>query len=475
LFCFAPNFILIADLAFMDLFLYDNWHRALRRFEPIHAGQVGLYCCGPTVYDYAHIGNLRTYLFEDLLRRTLAFNGYTVRHVMNITDVGHLVSDADDGEDKMEKGSRRTGESAWMLARRYTEAFQHDMRALNMLEPTLWCRATDHIAEQIAFVASLEEKGYTYRTDDGIYFDTGRQSDYGYLARQNLAGLDAGKRVELGGKRRATDFALWKFSPPDQHRQMEWDSPWGRGFPGWHIECSAMSAKYLGPWFDIHCGGEDHIAVHHSNEIAQTQACHGTRLANFWLHGYFLQLDAAKMSKSDGTFLTLASLTERGYDPLAYRYACLGAHYRSPMQFTWDALAAAQTGLARLRQAYHGWRAEDSARPDPAYLERFAAQINQDLNAPRALAVMWEVVRSDLPAAVKRATVDAFEPVLGLGLAAWQPEALVLSEAVRDLVRQREAARAARAWSEADRLRGELAALGYAIEDTPTGAHVSLR
>ncbi|TDR81480.1 cysteinyl-tRNA synthetase [Paludibacterium purpuratum] len=255
----------------MQLYLYDTWQRDLRLFEPLRAEHVGLYCCGPTVYDYAHIGNLRSYLFEDVLRRVLEFNGHTVRHVVNITDVGHLVSDGDDGEDKMEKGSRRAGgASAWTLAERFTRAFQDDMDALGMLAPTLWCRATDHIPEQIDFIAALAAKDFTYRTDDGIYFDTSRQDDYGYLARLDRDGLQAGIRVEQGQKRHATDFALWKFSPRDAKRQMEWDSPWGRGFPGWHIECSAMSAKYLSPWFDIHCGGEDHIAVHHSNEIAQS-------------------------------------------------------------------------------------------------------------------------------------------------------------------------------------------------------------
>ena len=253
----------------MPLRLYDTWSRAVREFTPIHPDQVGLYCCGPTVYDHAHIGNLRTYVFEDVLRRALVLNGYNVRHVVNITDVGHLVSDADEGEDKMEKGSRRTGESAWAIAERYTAAFMNDWRALNLLEPALWCRATDHIAEQIDFIAELEHNGYTYRTADGVYFDTGKQDDYGYLARLDVAGLQAGKRVASARSSSATDFALWKFSPPGATRQMEWDSPWGRGFPGWHIECSAMSAKYLGPWFDIHCGGEDHISVHHSNEIAQ--------------------------------------------------------------------------------------------------------------------------------------------------------------------------------------------------------------
>jgi len=476
----------------MDLFLYDNWHRALRRFEPIHADHVGLYCCGPTVYDYAHIGNLRTYIFEDLLRRTLAFNGYAVRHVVNITDVGHLVSDADQGEDKMEKGSRRTGESAWAIAERYTRAFQDDMRALNLLEPTLWCRATDHIAEQIAFVATLEQKGYTYRTSDGVYFDTSKQDDYGYLARQNIAGLDAGKRVDAGEKRLATDFALWKFSPPDAagQRQMEWDSPWGRGFPGWHIECSAMSAKYLSPWFDIHCGGEDHLAVHHSNEIAQSQACHGTRLANFWMHGYFLQLDSAKMSKASGEFLTLPTVVAQGYDPLAYRYACLTAHYRSQMNFSWDALGAAQTALGRLRLAYRGWlastelaapaanaygRAEIQAesRADVRLLARFTEEINQDLNLPRALAVVWELVKSDLPDSVKLATMAAFEPVLGLNLAVWRPSEGLVPEAILALAQQRQQARQAKQWEQADALRAELAAQGYEVEDTPTGPRVS--
>ena len=262
--------------------LYDNYTRSLRSFEALKAGAVGLYTCGPTVYDYQHIGNFRTFLFEDLLRRVLEWNGYEVTHVMNVTDVGHLTSDADTGEDKMEKGARRTGKTAWEIAELYTGAFLEDMRALNIEDPTILCRATDHIREQIEFIADIEKNGYTYRTSDGIYFDTSKQPDYGYLARLDEAGLEAGKRVDLGEKRHATDFALWKFSPSGEKRQMEWPSPWGTGFPGWHIECSAMAQKYLGDFFDIHCGGEDHIPVHHTNEIAQTEARVGTRLANFW-------------------------------------------------------------------------------------------------------------------------------------------------------------------------------------------------
>lgn len=452
----------------MPLRLYDTWSRAVREFTPLDPDHVGLYCCGPTVYDHAHIGNLRTYVFEDVLRRALTLDGYTVRHVVNITDVGHLVSDADEGEDKMEKGSRRTGESAWTIAGRYTAAFINDWRALNLLEPAVWCRATDHIAEQIDFVADLERNGYTYRTADGIYFDTSRQDDYGYLARLDVAGLQAGKRVAAGEKRNVTDFALWKFSRPGVARQMEWESPWGRGFPGWHIECSAMSAKYLGPWFDIHCGGEDHIPVHHSNEIAQTQARHDTRLANFWMHGHFLLLDAGRMSKSSGEFVRLQTLIERGYDPLAYRYLCLGAHYRSSLRFSEAALDAAQSALDRLRRTYVQW--PQGGTPDAQSVARFKAEIDQDLNVPRALAVLWDVVRSDLPAATRRASVDCFDAVLGLGLADWQADdSSVIPADIAALADEREKARAAQQWIEADRLRDVLTAAGWLVEDSASG------
>ena len=304
------------------LALYDTWERSTRPFAPLVPGRpVGLYTCGPTVYDYQHIGNFRTFLFEDLLKRVLRWNGYAVRHVMNVTDVGHLVSDADEGEDKIEKGARRTGKTAWEVAAFYTDAFVADMKRLNLEAPAILCKATDHIAEQVAFVADIERNGFAYVTADGVYFDTSKLDDYGYLARLDVAGLEAGRRVGLGDKRHATDFALWKLTPAGEARQMEWDSPWGRGFPGWHIECSAMAQKYLGDFFDIHCGGEDHIPVHHTNEIAQTEGRLASepsiprerrRLANFWMHGYFLLANDAKMAKSAGEFLRLASLDERG-------------------------------------------------------------------------------------------------------------------------------------------------------------------
>jgi cysteinyl-tRNA synthetase len=455
----------------MTLHLYDTYARSLRPFEPIAAGKAGLYACGPTVYDYAHIGNLRTYLFVDGLRRALAFNGLQVRHVMNITDVGHLTSDADSGDDKIAARSARNGKSAWDIAAEFTRAFEDDLRQLNILPPTVWCRATDHIAEQIAFIADLEAKGYTYRTSDGIYFDTTRQDSYGKLARLNRDGLQAGKRVELGEKRDLCDFALWKFSGVPGQRQMEWDSPWGLGFPGWHIECSAMAEKHLGTYFDIHCGGEDHVAVHHSNEIAQTEARHGTRLANFWLHGAFLKTQDAKMSKSSGDFLRLDSLVQQGVDPLAYRYLCLGAHYRSSLNFTDEALRGAASGLARLRVAVHGFGDADG-RADSAWLARFTACINDDLNFPRALAVVWDLLKSEVPDGVKKATMARFDEALGLDLLRWRPAQVEVAEQVQAWMAERAIARAQRLWAEADRLRALARAAGYDIEDTPQGQQV---
>jgi cysteinyl-tRNA synthetase len=466
----------------VTLHLFDTYTRSLREFVPLQAPNVGLYTCGPTVYDYAHIGNLRTYLFEDILRRVLELNGYQVKHVMNITDVGHLVSDADTGEDKMEKGSRQSGKTAWEIAELYTRAFQDDLHRLNIIEPTIWCKATDHIQEQIDLIKCIEANGFTYRTSDGIYFDTSKLSDYGYLARLDISGLQAGARIDVGEKRNVTDFALWKFSPTTvrtarftagQQRQMEWDSPWGTGFPGWHIECSAMSMKYLGAFFDIHCGGEDHIMVHHPNEIAQTQACHDTHLANFWMHGYFLQLDEAKMAKSAGGFLRIQTLLDRGIDPLAYRFFCLSAHYRSKLNFTWESLDGAVTALNRLRLAAYEFGAAGSSDPD--FVQRFNDCLDDDLNMPRALAVMWELLKSDLPAATKKATLLQFDRVLGLQLADWQPIEESIPEAITALAHQRDQARREKRWQDADALRKQIADAGYEIEDTAQGSKVKVK
>lgn len=458
----------------MTLQLYDTYTRSLRPFEPLNPPEVGLYTCGPTVYDYAHIGNLRTYLFEDILRRVLEYNGYPVYHVMNITDVGHLTSDADTGEDKMEKGSRRTGKTAWEIAEFYTDAFIADMHHLNILQPTLWCKATDHIPEQIAEIQCIEANGFTYRTSDGIYFDTSLLPDYGYIGRLNLQGQEAGIRVDIGEKRNPTDFALWKFSQPGTTRQMEWDSPWGVGFPGWHIECSAMSTKYLGDYFDIHCGGEDHITVHHPNEIAQTQACHHTRLANFWMHGYFLQLDEAKMSKSAGEFLRVQTLIDNGVDPLAYRFFNLSAHYRAKINFNWEALDGAATALNRLRQAVYEW-GDSGDTPDPDFRAKFLEHINADLNMPRAVALVWELVKSDLPPHIKKATILDFDKVFGLHLAEWQPTEETIPDDILAMVEQRQQARAEKRWKDADALRDAVTTAGYEIEDTPQGPRVRVK
>ena len=447
----------------MSLHLYDTWTRSEREFTPLKPGEVGLYTCGPTVYDYQHIGNYRTFLFEDGLKRVLKLNGYRVNHVMNITDVGHLVSDADEGEDKMEKGSRRTGKSAWDIAALYTESFVDDLKALGIEFPTTLCKATDNIPEQISFIQEIEKKGYVYGTSDGVYFDTSKQASYGYLGRLDIAGLQAGARVDLGEKRNATDYALWKFSKPEDHRQMEWDSPWGRGFPGWHIECSAMAHKYLGEYFDIHCGGEDHITVHHPNEISQTEAAYGTRLANFWMHGYFILLNSSKMSKSSGEFLRVQLLIDKGIDPIAYRYLCLTAHYRSQLTFSWEALEAAQTGLLRLRSAVYGLG--EAGVADAAFVARFMERINDDLDFPQALALAHELLKSDLEPSVKKATILKFDEGFGLGLAAWVPAIVEVPANVRVVADSRWAARGARDWVAADRLRGELSALGWTMKD----------
>ena len=371
----------------------------------------------------------------------------------------------------MEKGTRRTGKTAWELSRLYTDEFKKDLASLNIHEPTIWCRATDHIQEQIDFISCLVAKGFTYRTSDGIYFDTSCLTDYGYLARLDIEGLQAGMRIEMGEKRNPTDFALWKFSPKDQQRQMEWESPWGVGFPGWHIECSAMSVKYLGTFFDIHCGGEDHIPVHHTNEIAQTEGCYGTHLANFWLHGHFLQLEEdTRMSKSGGNFLRLQTLIDKGYDPLAYRLFCLNALYRAKLTFNWEGLDAAAKSLERLRAAAFEWGVAGTA--DPGYIENFTDQVNDDLNMPRTVAVTWELVKSDLPLATKKATLLEFDRVLGLHLGEWKPTENVIPDAILAMVEQRQQARRDKRWQDADAFRKQITEAGYSLEDTPQGPRV---
>jgi cysteinyl-tRNA synthetase len=458
----------------MKLYLYNTLTRQKEEFTPIRPGEVGLYTCGPTVYNFAHIGNLRTYIFEDVLKRVLAFNGYTVRHVMNITDVGHLTGDRDMGEDKMETGSRREGKTAWDIAESYTRAFKQDIAQLNILEPTVWCKATDSIPEQIDLIRILEEKGFTYKTGDGIYFDTAKFPGYARLSSQNLDALQEGARVEKNPeKRNATDFALWKFSPAGARRQMEWDSPWGVGFPGWHIECSAMSMKFLGERLDIHCGGIDHIDIHHTNEIAQSEAATGRKFFNFWMHGAFLNIQGGKkMAKSEENFLTLENaLIKQGIPPLAYRFAAFLTHYRKPMEYSDESIQAAKNGLEHLcnqvRDVAKSGEASAGAA-NSAFREKFLEAVNDDLNMPRGMAVIQEMLKSDIPNTEKHATILDFDRVLGLGLdQVDKPQELPAK--VKNLVEARRMARQAKNWAESDRLRDEIQMLGYTVKDTRDG------
>ena len=461
----------------MKLYLYNSLTRKKEEFYSIKSGEVGLYTCGPTVYNYAHIGNLRTYIFEDILKRVLIYNGYEVKHVMNITDVGHLSGDRDMGEDKIEKGAAREGKSAWEIADFYTQAFKKDIAQLNILNPDIWVKATDTLPEQIALIKTLEEKGYTYRTADGIYFDTSKFKDYTKLSHQNLEALQEGARVERNPeKRNPTDFALWKFSPRESKRQMEWDSPWGVGFPGWHLECSAMSMKFLGDQLDIHCGGTDHINVHHTNEIAQSEAATGKRFFNFWMHGAFLIIAGGKkMAKSAENFLTLENaFLKNEINPLTYRFAAFLTHYRKPMEFSDDGIEAARNGLLHLQNQVRQVVAAGTGSDDAIsaeYKNKFLEAVNDDLNMPRAMALIQEMLKSGISDAEKLATILDFDRVLGLNLNQLDQEQ-VLPEAVQKRVDARLKAREGKDFATSDRLRAEIEAMGYLVQDTKDGMKV---
>ena len=459
-----------------ELVLYNTLTRTKEPFAPLEPGRVRIYSCGPTVYNRQHLGNLRTYLFPDLLNRTLRYFGYPVRHVINITDVGHLTSDADSGDDKMEKAARETQTSAWEIAAKWTAVFRADLAKLHFREPDVWCKATDHIPQQIEMIRALEAKGFTYRTGDGIYFDTAKDPHYGELARLDLAAQAASGRIEHASeKRNPSDFALWKLSPPGAQRQMEWDSPWGRGFPGWHIECSAMSVEYLGKTFDIHTGGADHIPVHHPNEIAQSENALGVRpWVRYWMHTGWLMFEGEKISKSTGgSVLNLDELIAKGFEPLAFRYFALGGHYRQQLTFSDEAMRGAQAAWRRLvRHAaeLRGDASHGGAVEAEALRARFREALADDLNAPRALAVTWEVVRSDaLGGREKWSLLREFDAVLALGLAEAKPQVQETDAKIDALVAERDAARAAKDWKRADELRAELRALGIELVDSPQG------
>ncbi|MFA6160736.1 MAG: cysteine--tRNA ligase [Patescibacteria group bacterium] len=479
--------------------LWNSLTRTREAIGPINPGEVRMYSCGPTVYSMPHIGNFRSYVTWDILRRVLVANGFKVVHCMNITDVGHLVGDGDEGQDKLQMSADKEGISAWDIAKRYEKIFVDYAKVLNIKLPDspLLCRATDHIEEQIKLIQLLEEKGFTYKTSDGIYFDTAKFPDYGKLSGQPLDEKLEGARVDVNKeKRQATDFALWKFSYPNgvlrqefldsrirkndkgdvgrgttgtsdevPQRHMEWESPWGVGFPGWHVECSAMSHKYLGQPFDIHTGGVDHIPVHHENEIAQSMAAYNVPLANFWVHNDFMRVEGQKMSKSLGNVYTLDDCKAKGIEPLAIRYFFLGAHYRSKLNFTWEAAQAAQNALNNLREFSRELAIPTDQNPHESFNDEFMSELNDDLNTPAALAVVWNLVKSDVESSVKASTLLAWDKILGLDLDKYIAKPVEIPEHVKQIAQRRWEARSRQDWPAADQLRNELDSLGWNMED----------
>ena len=458
--------------------LYNTLSSSKEEFIPIKPGKAGMYSCGPTVYNYAHIGNMRTYVFMDVLRRTLEAYGYKVKSVMNITDVGHLTSDADEGEDKMARAAQEQKKTPWEIAQYYTDVFFKDLQALNIKRPNLTPKATEHIKEMLDFVQALAARGYGYETDDGIYFDISKFPDYGKLSGNDLEAQLAGARVEVNQqKRHPADFALWKKAPKEHI--MQWESPWGMGYPGWHIECSAMSRKYLGDTFDLHTGGVDHIPVHHENEIAQSEALLGHPAVHYWMHGEFMMVDGGKMSKSLGNTYTISDLISRGYAPLAFRYLCLNAHYRSKLNFTWEAMSGAQVSYIRLLEG--AYRHKNAPRSPQAALlaqdawEQFLEAAGDDLNIPKALGVAWTLIRSNIKSADIYDALLKMDGILGLNLAQYEPEQQQdepLPAEIAQLAEERQKARANKDWALSDNLREELRAKGYEAVDSKEGQRI---
>jgi len=464
--------------------LYNTLTKKIEEFKPIENNKVKFYACGPTVYDFAHIGNLRAYVAEDILRRVLELNGYEVIHVMNITDVGHLTSQADEGEDKVEMSARKQKKTAWEIAEFYTKAFLQDIETLNIKKPTIMPKATDHIKEMIEIIKVLEEKGYTYKTSDGIYYDTSKFPEYGKLTGMDFKRLNrylkAGIRVPFSKeKRNVTDFALWKFSPKDVKRQMEWDSPWGVGFPGWHIECSAMSMKYLGETFDIHAGGVDHIPIHHTNEIAQSEAYSGKKFVNYWFHVNFLVVEGKKMSKSLGNFYTLRDLIERGYKWREIRYLLLSTHYRKKLNFTFRGLDAAKKTIERLKSIIIDLKNVNREVGEDINVEKVKNEIlehlNNDLDIPEALSTFWKFLRSLKIVKISKNSAQKvinlilwFDNVLGLKLEEFLKEEI--EEEALELIKKREELRKQKKFEEADEIRKILLEkYKIVVEDTSEG------
>jgi cysteinyl-tRNA synthetase len=456
--------------------LYNTLTRQIDEIAPLNPPEVTVYTCGPTVYDYLHVGNWFTYIREDILIRTLKASGLKPKWVMNITDVGHLVSDADEGEDKLEKGARREGKTAWDVAKFYTEYFEKGLKRLNMLQPDYLPRATDHIKEQIELIQKLEAKGYTYTISDGVYYDTSKFPKYADFAQLDLDEQEAGKRVDFNPeKRNVADFSLWKFSPRDHKRDMEWDSPWGTGFPGWHIECSAMSMKYLGETLDIHAGGIDHVPVHHTNEIAQSEAATGKPFAKYWMHSNHITIEGEKISKSLGNGITLEDIEAKGISLEAFRLHVLESHYRSQSKFSWESLQAAQNRLNHWREAAAMlWQAGTLPRTSsdvsaPEFEEKLAERLMNDLDTVTALQLVDEVadkaLQSDVCGACLDLIIDDIHDAFGIDIRI--PD---ISEEQVTLITERERARGDKNWTKSDELRDKLAEQGIGLRDTPSGA-----
>ena len=458
--------------------IYNTMDRRKEDFIPLSDKKVTMYSCGPTVYNYAHIGNLRTYIFMDIFRRTLRYDGYKLKGVMNITDVGHLMSDGDDGEDKMEKASREQKKSPYEIAEYYTKIFFDDLAKLNIGRPEIIAKATDHIADMIKYVQALLDKGYAYEIDDGIYFDIGKFPEYGKLSRLNLEEQQAGARVEVNSqKRHPADFALWKKAEPNHI--MQWESPWGMGYPGWHIECSTMSRKYLGDVFDIHTGGVDHIPVHHENEIAQSEALVGKKTVDYWVHGEFMLVNNGKMSKSLGNTYTIADLEKKGYSAMDFRYFCLNTHYRKKLNFTFEGLDGAKTAYARLLAVLYKHKTSQTKTDDDKiedYKKQFADAINDDLNIPLALGVLWKAVKEPASRDIYDMALD-FDKVFGLSLDKARPDETAPAEEIPqeiiELAQKRADAKKAKNYAEADALRAEINSRGYSVTDTKEGYSVT--
>lgn len=459
----------------MELKLFNTLSREKEVFRPIDEKEVRIYTCGPTVYYFAHVGNLRSYLFMDNLRRVLKYNGYNLRHAMNITDVGHLESDADEGEDKMAKAARREHKDPYEIAEFYMDRFLEDLRKLNVSMPEIICRATDNIKEMEEYVKKIIENGYAYETDDTIYFDTSKLDKYGILSKIKIDEQKAGARVEFDNKKKnVTDFALW-IKAPENHI-MKWDTFWGKCYPGWHIECSAMGRKYLGEKFDIHTGGVDHIPIHHENEIAQSKGYSGKIPANWWMHCEFLLVDGGKMSKSLNNIYTLEDLKNKGFSPLDYKMFTFTSHYRNKLNFTWDSLESAKIALSRLKEGYnrHAEGMEDVVDSVIAdYENKFHEAINDDLNMPLAMSVVWEVVKNPIKSNKFAKLLDKFDEVLGLNLS--HKEELELPKEIKDILEERKNARENKDWAKSDELRDKLLDLGYVVKDTKNGVEVTLK